>query len=93
MKHLNFHVELKNGNTPGQWFSDFVNACQAAVAMSIVARSPAHIDVVIQSEEAARAWDGQNGVDTYLGHPEAAIHERIVVRAESSCGSFLGNLR
>jgi len=49
---------------------------------------PVNVDVIVYSRAAARAWGGDSAVEVYDADPDASVHERIVIRAES-----LGRIR
>jgi hypothetical protein len=42
-----------------------------------------HIDVVTWSRAAAKKWGGEYGLEVYDSDPEASVHDRIVIKAES----------
>ena len=82
MKDLEFHVG-QEGIHDAQIFSSFDKAAAHAVSLACSHGRPMMIDVVTWTKAAARAWQGDSGVEVYNEDPDASIHERIVVRAET----------
>lgn len=59
-------------------FPTFAQA--AAFAVSLAASGePAHIDILVWSEEGARALGGDAAVEQYLEDPEASVFERLEI--------------
>ena len=79
---LEFHVS-DEGSTATTIFSNFDEACGFAVARCCNSGVTVHVDVVAWTRAAARKWGGDSGVETYDADPEASVHERVVVKAES----------
>lgn len=75
-KGLSFEIEDAK-------FSMFRDAAEFAVAHSALTGRKIEIDVITLSRSAAKAWAGDHGVEVYDEDPEASVHERIVVQAES----------
>ena len=75
-KGLSFEIKDKS-------FSTFPDAAVFAVARSASTGEKVEIDVITLSRSAAKAWAGDHGVEVYDEDPEASVHERIVVQAES----------
>ena len=81
MKNLEFHVDRPDGTTAIE--TKFDKAAGLAISISCSNGEPVNIDVVAWSRSAARAWSGDDGVESYDDDPEASVFDRIVVRAES----------
>lgn len=79
-KDLEFHIDCPDGSTRVHKTSE--DAAAHAIALAISGREVT-IDVVTWSEGAARAYGGDDAVEVYREDPEASVHDRIVVRAES----------
>lgn len=79
-KDLEFHVNKPDGSTGV--FDTPDKAAGLAVSLAISGHE-ATIDVVTWSEAGARAYGGDDAAEVYREDPEASVHERIVVRAES----------
>jgi len=75
-----YHVDKPDGTTA--IFKSPAEAAQLAVAIGLSGRV-AHIDVICWSEDAARAYGGDDAVEQYQEDPDASVFERIVIRAES----------
>jgi len=86
MKDLEFHVDKPNGTTAV--LASFDKACGLAAGISASNGQPVNVDVIVYSRAAARAWGGDTAVEVYVEDPDASVHERIVIRAES-----LGRIR
>lgn len=80
---LEFHVEDEGKLGDAHVFALFEDASSFAIARAVSHGKPVKLDVVIYSKAAARAWGGDDAVDVYEDDPEASVHERIIVRAES----------
>ena len=81
MKDLEFHGDYPNGtslDTPS-----FDKAASAAVSIACSSGQPVSIDVLAYSRTAAQRWSGIEGAEIYDEDPDASIHDRIVIRAES----------
>jgi hypothetical protein len=81
-KDLEFHVDTQDG-LGTRVFNTFEEAAVMAIARSAGNGDPATIDVLTYSRAGAKAWQGDHGVEVYNEDPDASVHERIVVRAES----------
>ena len=79
---LEFHVSDEQ-STASTIFHNFDKACGFAVARCCNAGVTVHVDVVTWTRAAARKWGGEHGEETYDADPEASVHERVVVKAES----------
>jgi len=77
---LEFEVDFRNDRFG---YKTFEEAATAAISISVSHGIPVTIDVLTFSRAAAKAWAGDHGVEVYNEDPEASVHERIVVRAES----------
>ena len=80
MKDLEFHVKMHGGST--RVFASFAEAVEMAVINSIGDGTPVDVDVIAWSRKAARAFGGDDGVETYNEDPDASIHKRITITAE-----------
>ena len=81
MKDLEFHVDYPNGtslDTPS-----FDKAASTAVSIACSIGQPVSIDVLTYSRAAAQHWGGSEGAKIYDEDPDASVHDRIVIRAES----------
>lgn len=83
MKDLEFHVSSEGGGHKTNVHKTFAKACADAVSQAASSGITMHIDVVAWSKAAARAWAGDHGVEVYEEDPEASVHERIVITADS----------
>lgn len=77
-KHKGLSFEVEDSD-----FSDFSEAVVNAVARSAATGKKVRVDVITNSRSAARAWAGDHGAEVYDEDPEASVHERIVIQAES----------
>jgi hypothetical protein len=76
--HLEFHVENSLGETLVLKDSDNAIACATAIAMG---RGHATLDVVCWTEDAARAFGGEDAVERYREDPLASVFERWEFKA------------
>lgn len=75
-------IEYHVGN---EVFSEQDEAMAVAVIQSISkGGAKVNLDVVIFSEKGAQEFGGDCAVDVYREDPEASVHERVVVKAEST---------
>lgn len=64
-------------------------ATSAEASATAIARSigkggePVTLDVLVSSEAGARWYGGDHGVEVYKEDPDASVHDRIRIRAES----------
>lgn len=79
IKNLEFHVDL-HGST--RIFDSFEKAVETAAIHSIGEGHPVNVDVVAQTERAARAFGGEAGVESYREDPDASVFHRITIQAE-----------
>lgn len=77
MKNLEFHVE----DIPHYTLSTFEKALEAAVLLSISTGKYVNVDVLAHDENAARAFGGEYGVESYRKNPDAKVFHRIAVLA------------
>lgn len=82
MKDVEFHVGPE-GIHGAEIFKSFNEACKKAIILSISSGNKILVDVVIWSRAGAKAWGGETAVEIYNEDPEASVHERIVIKAES----------
>jgi hypothetical protein len=84
MKHkdLEFHVG-EEGTLSATMFKTFDAACSHAISLACSKGVAVELDVCTYSKAGARAWGGDDAVETYLDDPEASVHERIIIKAES----------
>ena len=80
-RDLEFEVETSRGET--RHFTRWGEALKFAVAHAVSTGTPVTVDVLAYSKAAARAWAGDYGVEVYDEDPEASVHERIIIKAES----------
>ena len=80
---LEFAVDDASGKE--QIFRTFGEACGLAVGLLCTGQrsSPVYVDVLAWSEDAARLWRGDHGVDEYRDDPDASVFERIEIKAWS----------
>jgi len=80
MKDLEFHVDRPDGTT---FISkDFNKAAGLAASIACSNGEPVNVDVIAWSSAAARAWAGDDGVESYEEDPDASVFDRIVIKAE-----------
>jgi len=79
-KDLEFQI---NDSSCRSTFDTYEEAVKAAVSISIRTGHAVNVDVLAWSIVAARAWNGSEGCDVYKEDPDASVHERIVIKAES----------
>jgi|HubBroStandDraft_5_1064220.scaffolds.fasta_scaffold1095510_2 hypothetical protein len=80
-KDLDFQLEDAGGTT--RTFKKFDEACALAVAVSASTGHEVNLDVLAWSRAAARAYGGDAGAEQYDEDPEASVHDRIVIKADS----------
>lgn len=80
-KDVEFMVESKN--RPAMYFKTAEEASANVIARAISDGEPHTIDVLVSSKAGARWYGGDYAVEIYEEDPEASVHERIIVRAES----------
>jgi hypothetical protein len=83
MKDLEFHVGPEGIHTPTKICKSFKDACESAISMAVSTGQEMTIDVVAWTRSAARAWGGDAAVEVHKEDPEASVHERIIIKAES----------
>ena len=83
MKDLEFHVGPDGIHTPQKICKSFKEACVYAVSMGVGTGQSMTIDVVTWTRAAAKAWGGDSAVEVYDEDPDASVHERIIIKAES----------
>ncbi len=76
------HADLEFA-VDGFYTHDFAAAMGRAVERALFHGRPVALDVIVWSEDAARAYGGEDAVAAYREDPEASIHDRIVVTAAS----------
>jgi hypothetical protein len=80
-KDLEFQLEDAGGST--RTFKSFDEACGLAVAIAASTGREVEVNVLTWTKAAAKAYAGDHGVEVYEEDPEASVHDRIVIRAES----------
>lgn len=60
-------------------FKRFDEAAGFAVSVAASGKENVCIDVLIYSVSGARAWGGDEAVETYKDDPDASVHERIEI--------------
>jgi len=78
---VEFHVEAHGRDT--RVHETFQEAAADAVSLSVAGLAGVVIDVVIWSEEGARAYGGDDAVERYQEDPDASVFERVTVNADS----------
>ena len=76
------HADLEFA-VDGFYTHDFSAAMGRAVQRALAHGQPVALDVIVWSEDAARAYGGEEAVAVYREDPEASVHDRIVVTAAS----------
>ena len=79
---LEFHVDDERGQGT-TIFTNFDKAAGFALSRACSTGNEMQIDVVTWSKAAARAWGGDTSVEIYEEDPDASVHERIIIKAES----------
>lgn len=79
---LEFHVS-DEGSTDSTIFHDFDKACAFAASRSMSTGGTMTIDVVTWTRKAARDWGGEAAAESYDEDPEASVHDRLLIKAES----------
>jgi hypothetical protein len=82
-KDVEFAVSSEDGREVQRYFSTSGEASENAVAMSMSTGEAAVIDVIVSSKAGAKWYGGDYAVEIYEDDPDASVHERIIVRAES----------
>ena len=83
MKDLEFHVGPEGIHSSPNICKSFKDACVVAVSKSVSTGQPITIDVVAWTRAAARSWGGDSAVEVFNEDPEASVHERIIITAET----------
>ena len=82
MPNLEYAVNDASGTQ--RIFKTFGKAAELAVAMSAShGGTPVNVDVLCWTRGAAVAYGGDVSGEIYDEDPEASVHDRIVIRAES----------
>jgi hypothetical protein len=81
MKDLEFAVDDASGHQ--NTFKSLEKALAFAVSLAVSDGLPHNVDVLCYSPAAARKWGGDYAVQEYRDDPDASVHERIVITAES----------
>ena len=79
---LEFHVTDERGQGT-TIFTNFDKAAGFALSRACSTGNEMQIDVVTWSKAAARSWGGDAAVEIYEEDPDASVHERIIIKAES----------
>lgn len=80
-KDVEFHVKASGRDT--RTHTTFPEAAADAVSLSVAGLTDVVIDVIIWSEEGARAFGGDDAVERYQEDPDASVFERVTVNADS----------
>jgi len=80
-KDVDFSVDDASGSE--RIFKTFDEAAGFAVSLAASDGREHNVDVLIWSKAGARFYGGDYGVEQYEEDPEASVHERVVIRAES----------
>ena len=78
---MEFHIDYPGGKTVVK--TDFGEACALAVSLSAGTGKRVAIDCIAYSEQDAKDWSGEFGVERYREDPDASVFERIWISAES----------
>lgn len=76
------HADLEFA-VDGFYTHDFGAAMCRAVQRALTLGRPVALDVVVWSEDAARLFGGEEAVEVYREDPDATVHDRIMVSAQS----------
>ena len=76
------HADLEFA-VDGFYTHDFGAAMCRAVQRALTLGRPVALDVVVWSEDAARLYGGEDAVACYREDPDATVHDRIMVSAQS----------
>lgn len=79
---LEFHLHDDNGDSFGT-YRTFEDGLAAASRLSAGLDHPVTLDVLIWSEDGARAWGSEEGVEQFLDDPEASVFDRLEVSVRS----------
>jgi hypothetical protein len=71
------------GSTGEMIFDTAEEASVIAIDRAVSGRGPQVIDVLVSSRAGAKWYGGEDAVEVYDFDPDASVHERFVVRAES----------
>ena len=83
MKDLEFQVSEAHHLGQNTTFKSFEKACSHAISLACSRGEEVQIDVLTWTKTAARAWGGDAAVEVFEEDPEASVHERIIIKAES----------
>jgi len=78
---VEFSVDGYDGNE--RVFKTFDEAAGFAVSVAASGKEDVAIDVLIWSENGARAYAGDDGIEMYLEDPEASVFERLEIKVNS----------
>lgn len=67
----------------GVYTHDAEAAMARAVSRALTLGRPVALDVLTWSEDGARAYGGDDAVAVYHEDPDASVHDRIVITAQS----------
>lgn len=82
-KAKNLEYAVKDASGKECIFDTPDEAAGFAVGLAACTGKAVNLDVLCWTREAAIAYAGDHGSEVYDEDPEASIHERIVIRAES----------
>jgi len=80
-KDVEFAVDDASGRE--RIFKTFDDAVGFAAALAASDGREHNVDVLVHSEAGARFVGGDDAVEQYREDPDASVHERIAIRAES----------
>ena len=80
-KDVEFAVDDATGRQ--RTFKKMDEAVMFAVGLAMSDGRPHNVDVLVYSAAGARWYGGDDGVQDYKADPEASVHDRIVIKAES----------
>lgn len=81
--HKGVEFAVDNGAGDEVIFKTFDAAAGFAVTLAASGRPKVSIDVLVYNVSGARWWGGDYAVAEYRSDPDASVHERIVIRADS----------
>jgi hypothetical protein len=81
VKNLEFAVDDSSGHE--RIFHTFEEAAAFAISLATSTGAKVNLDVLAWDRKAAKAWGGDYAAEEYDADPDASVHDRIVIRADS----------
>ncbi len=78
-KHKDVEYAVNDCSGKERIFTKFDEAAGFAVSVGASGRET-HIDVLVYSKAGAKAWGGDDAVESYLEDPDASAFERIEIK-------------